>query len=220
MQVAKIVDNEIVEVETINRLPRLSLGRWWDLRDNTVLEEWLEETGYKEVVQARRPLDTPTSTFDLRIELSDGVPVQQWIEREFAPQELELREQLAQEQQKSEASAAIAEAYIHLNQQAHEDGQNWVQPTGVHDAYTNGITVKHDGKTWESIVFANVWAPGVSGWREVVSEGGIAAWVQPTGSHDAYNKEDRVSFNGSNYESLIDGNVWSPSEYPAAWKIV
>ena len=219
MQIAKIVDNEIVEVETVSRLPRFSLGRWWDLRDDAVLEEWLGETGYKEVVQARRPLDTPTSTFDLKVELSNGVPVQQWVEREFTPQELELKEQLAQEQQKSEASAAIAEAYIHLSQQAHEDGQNWVQPTGVHDAYAKGAKVIHNGKTWESLTFANVWEPGVSGWRELVAEG-YPAWVQPTGGHDAYNKGDRVSFEGSNYESLIDGNSWSPSAYPAGWKTI
>lgn len=213
MQIAKIVDNEIVEVETVSRLPRLSLGRWWDLRDDAVLEEWLEETGYKEVVQATRPQDTPTSTFDLKIELSDGVPVQRWVEREFTQQELELREQLAQEQQKSEASAAIAEAYIHLNQQAHEDGQNWVQPTGVHDSYTKGITVKHDGKTWESMIFANVWAPGVSGWREVVSDGGVAAWVQPTGAHDAYGVGDRVLHNGKTWESTSAANSWEPGVY-------
>lgn len=213
MQIAKIVDNEIVEVETISRLPRFSLRRWWDLRDDAVLEEWLGATGYKEVVQTRRPLDTPTSTFDLRIELSDGVPVQQWVEREFTPQELELREQLAQEQQKSEASAAIAEAYIHLNQQAHEDGQNWVQPTGVHDAYTKGITVKRNGKTWESMIFANVWAPGVSGWREVVSDGGVAAWVQPTGAHDAYQTNDRVTHNNKTWISTHANNVWEPGVF-------
>ena len=213
MQIAKIVDNKIVEVETVSRTPRFSLGRWWDLRDNAVLEEWLEETGYKEVVQARRPLDTPTSTFDLKIELSDGVPVQQWIEREFTPQEMALREQLAQEQQKSEASAAITEAYIHLNQQAHEDGQNWVQPTGVHDAYTKGVTVKHNGKTWESTVFANVWEPGVSGWREVVSEGGVAAWVQPTGAHDAYQTNDRVTHNNKTWISTHADNVWEPGVF-------
>ena len=213
MQIAKVIDDEIVEVETVSRQPRFSLGRWWNLRDDAVLEEWLEETGYKEVVQARRPLDTPTSTFDLKVELSNGVPVQQWVEREFTPQELALKEQLAQEQQKSEASAAIAEAYIHLNQQAHEDGQNWVQPTGVHDAYTKGITVKHDGKNWESMIFANVWAPGVSGWREVVSEGGIAAWVQPTGAHDAYQTGDRVTHNNKTWVSTRANNVWEPGVF-------
>lgn len=43
-------------------------------------------------------------------------------------------------------------------------------------------------------------------------------WVQPTGAHDAYNIGDRVTYNGKNYESLIDANVWSPDAYPAGWK--
>ena len=43
-------------------------------------------------------------------------------------------------------------------------------------------------------------------------------WIQPTGSQDAYNKGDKVTFEGKHYESLIDGNVWSPSAYPQGWK--
>ena len=46
----------------------------------------------------------------------------------------------------------------------------------------------------------------------------IADWVQPTGAHDAYNTGDKVKFEGSTYESLIDANVWSPSAYPAGWR--
>ena len=38
--------------------------------------------------------------------------------------------------------------------------------------------------------------------------------------HDAYAKGDRVSFEGSDYESLIDGNVWSPTGYPAGWRLI
>ena len=47
---------------------------------------------------------------------------------------------------------------------------------------------------------------------------GYPAWVAPTGGHDAYNTGYRVSFEGSNYESLIDANVWSPTGYPAGWR--
>ena len=43
-------------------------------------------------------------------------------------------------------------------------------------------------------------------------------WVQPTGAHDAYSLGDRVRFAGKNYESLRDGNVWTPAAYPAGWK--
>lgn len=35
-------------------------------------------------------------------------------------------------------------------------------------------------------------------------------WIQPTGAHDAYNKDDKVSHNGKHWTSDVDGNVWEP----------
>jgi hypothetical protein len=54
------------------------------------------------------------------------------------------------------------------------------------------------------------------------SSGGVTyeVWKQPTGGHDAYKKGDKVLFDGKVYESLIDGNVWSPTGYPAGWKLI
>ena len=43
----------------------------------------------------------------------------------------------------------------------------WVQPTGVQDAYSIGDKVSHNDKHWISEVDANVWEPGVYGWGEV-----------------------------------------------------
>lgn len=53
-----------------------------------------------------------------------------------------------------------------------------------------------------------------------VTDDGYPEWVQPLGASDAYNKGDVVSHNGTLYRSLIDGNVWSPDEYPTGWAIV
>jgi hypothetical protein len=47
----------------------------------------------------------------------------------------------------------------------------------------------------------------------------IPEWEQP-GSTNPYMKGDRVRYNGAVYESLIDNNVWSPSEYPSGWQII
>lgn len=44
------------------------------------------------------------------------------------------------------------------------------------------------------------------------------AWIQPTGAHDAYKIGDCVIYLGKCYESLINGNVWSPTVYPQGWK--
>ena len=49
---------------------------------------------------------------------------------------------------------------------------------------------------------------------------GYPVWSRPTGAHDAYNTGDIVDYNGTLYKSLIDGNVWSPEEYPAGWEEV
>ena len=52
-----------------------------------------------------------------------------------------------------------------------------------------------------------------------LDDSGYPIWSQPTGSHDAYNTGGVVNYNGTLYESTIDGNVWSPESYPAGWKL-
>ena len=51
-----------------------------------------------------------------------------------------------------------------------------------------------------------------------LNEEGYPVWSRPTGAHDAYNIGDIVDYNGTLYKSLIDGNVYSPEEYPAGWE--
>lgn len=123
---------------------------------------------------------------------------------------------------KANAEQQVAELNVaFLAASGVEPGQEWRQPTGAHDAYPVDWEVTHGGKTWVSLTPANVWEPGVSGWRETVEDGpGAPEWVQPTGAHDAYNLGDLVSFQGSVYRSLIDGNVWSPADYPQGWEEV
>ena len=45
-----------------------------------------------------------------------------------------------------------------------EEWPEWIQPTGAHDAYSEGAKVSHDGKRWISTAKNNTWAPGVYGW--------------------------------------------------------
>lgn len=124
------------------------------------------------------------------------------------------------ERQASDLADAWAEAA------GRQDGDPWVQPTGAHNAYRLGAEVTHEDKTWISTTPSNVWEPGVTGWREKPAENpdtgevSVPEFRQPLGDHDAYKKGDKVSFGGVVYESLIDGNVWSPEEYAQGWKIV
>lgn len=52
-----------------------------------------------------------------------------------------------------------------------------------------------------------------------LDDAGYPVWSQPTGAHDAYNKGDIVDYKGTLYQSLIDGNTYSPEAYPAGWQI-
>lgn len=64
------------------------------------------------------------------------------------------------------------------------------------------------------------WTPdtAVSLYKKIgVAESGYPEWVQPLGATDAYNTGDIVSFNGVLKKSTVDGNVWSPADYPQGW---
>ena len=94
-------------------------------------------------------------------------------------------------------------------------------------AYTVGDRVQHNGKLFDCFQAHSSqsdWAPGgaASLWGEVTVDPvtGYDDWKQPTGAHDAYNTGDRVVYNGSVYESLINGNAYSPEAYPAGWTLV
>lgn len=52
-----------------------------------------------------------------------------------------------------------------------------------------------------------------------LDEKGYPVWSQPTGAHDAYNKGDIVDYNGTLYQSVIDGNTFAPDVYPAGWTV-
>lgn len=68
------------------------------------------------------------------------------------------------------------------------------------------------------------WQPGGQGTESLytpfgLDEVGYPLWSQPTGAHDAYNTGDIVSYNGTLYRSLVDGNVWAPDAYPEGWEV-
>lgn len=43
---------------------------------------------------------------------------------------------------------------------------------------------------------------------------------QPTSTETAYMKGDKITFNGVKYISLVDYNVYSPTDYPKNWQLV
>ena len=43
-------------------------------------------------------------------------------------------------------------------------------------------------------------------------------YKQPSGKHDAYNKGDKITYNGKKYECIKNNVVWNPDEYPKSWQ--
>ena len=70
-------------------------------------------------------------------------------------------------------------------------------------------------ETWTPDVASSVYA------KVLIDPTGetIPEWEQPD-STNAYMTGDKVRFEGVVYESVIDNNIWSPTAYPAGWKIV
>ena len=102
--------------------------------------------------------------------------------------------------------------------QAVELFPQWV----VEHAYVVGERLQYNGVLYR-VVQAHTsqadWTPDITpALFVVVSLDEWPEFVQPTGSHDAYNKGDKVTFEGKHYISLIDGNVYSPTAYPAGWQ--
>ena len=193
--------------------------RWWDLRDPAIRQS----RGWLEVTETPRPEPVEGGVHESSVQLVDGLPVRVWTWRAWTADEISAQAEAEQQQARYVTHEAILDATAALMADAHTDGAAWVQPTGAHDAYALGITVTHGGKTWENITPANVWEPGVSGWREVVTEG-YPAWVQPTGAHDAYILGAKVIHNGRLWEcaqvnagvNAYEPGVWGWTDIGAA----
>ena len=91
--------------------------------------------------------------------------------------------------------------------------------------YALGNRVQDEAKLYQCVqahTSQEGWEPHstLALWTKVAKDGEIPDWVQPTGAQDAYNTGDKVRYEGKVYESTIDGNVWSPADYPQGWKLV
>jgi len=97
------------------------------------------------------------------------------------------------------------------------DGAEWRAGLNLAD----GTIVTHGGKNYlvlQSHISMSNWQPDTTPALFKAIKKDYVEWEQPTGGHDAYMKGDKVSYKGKIYESLMDGNTWSPEAYPAGWK--
>lgn len=97
---------------------------------------------------------------------------------------------------------------------------DWIQNEYVYSGWTR----VYSGTTYEVIqehLTQISWVPPLTLnvlWKVYVDPSVIPDWVQPTGASDDYNIGDLVKFEGAVWKSVINGNVWSPTVYPAGWQ--
>ena len=72
---------------------------------------------------------------------------------------------------------------------------------------------------WEPNIAPSLFAKNLIVKDEEGEQVDISEWVQPD-STNPYMIGDKVKFEGKVYQSLIDNNVWSPSDYPQGWEEV
>lgn len=91
-------------------------------------------------------------------------------------------------------------------------------------AYITGNRVRHGNQLYHCVQAHTSladWTPdNVPALWTRISVEEYPQWVQPAGAHNGYKTGDKVTFGGNRYISLIDGNTWSPTAYPAGWQKV
>lgn len=84
-------------------------------------------------------------------------------------------------------------------------------------AYTVGDRVQYNGVLYKCVqahTSQDDWMPDATPalWV-IVSVEEWPEWIQPTGAHDAYDKDAKVSHNGKHWKSTMDANVYEPGVY-------
>ena len=72
---------------------------------------------------------------------------------------------------------------------------------------------------WEPDIAPSLFAKNLIVKDEEGEQVDIPEWVQPD-STNPYMIGDKVIFEGKVYQSVIDNNVWSPTDYPQGWEEV
>lgn len=190
------------------------------LNFNTNIEVMLEN-GFKEIINVVPSYDANTQvvTMDSYTEEATTITVNYVV----TAKPLTKEEQL--ENQRNLALTFFAETLS--DAQALQVPMLFDEFDGNGVAYEVGKRIMFEGVLYK-VIQAHTsqaeWTPvaAPSLFAKVINEtidGSIPEFEQPD-STNPYMKGDRVMFNGKVYESLIDNNVYSPSDYPAGWKEV
>lgn len=92
--------------------------------------------------------------------------------------------------------------------------------TITNDDIAKGLNrYQHNGELYKVVqptVFQTQYEPGAEGTSSIfvkISLEEWPEWIQPTGAHDAYAKDAKVTHSGKKWTSDVDANVWEPGVY-------
>ena len=148
----------------------------------------------------------------------------EYVERELTPKEQE--EKLGQEILNLKLMGRlVTKDKILANELTEEELLSLV---GIYPNYEVGVNyaiqdiINYKGKLYEVIqahTSQESWLPENTPalYTSKMPAGTIPEWQQPTGSHDAYNIGDLVTFEGVVWESEVDSNTWQPGVY--GWEL-
>ena len=121
---------------------------------------------------------------------------------------------------KREEAEALVASLVALRESATDEQA--LQAVGVYPAWRDGVAyaegerVRHNGELYRVLTAheaQGAWtpdaAPSLFALVLTADDGTALPWHQPD-STNAYAKGDRVTHNGSTWESMTDGNVWEP----------
>ena len=201
-----------------------------ELEDGTVIENFnksirkMLEHGFKPVIDTKPGYDVDTQYCNFVRFIDNG----RYIRYEWQVEDIEFSEA---EIQNAEAQKAMEMLNMDFQAQVQTlpDEQALLVPSvfplwQVEVAYEVGFKVRHKDilyKVLQAHTSQADWTPDVTPALYTaigLDEAGYPVWSQPTGVHDAYNTGDIVSYHGTLYRSVIDGNIYSPEIYPTGWK--
>ena len=159
------------------------------------------------------------------------------IAREANPKQ-ELEEIRKRQEEQDKIIKATLETIVlskDLSKEQQDNILNQYKPYQVEKDYEENEKFTYKGKVYE-VIHAHrsqtTWLPESTPALyteylnvEIKNEDGsttevVAEFRQPTGAHDAYNKGDKVLFNGKVYKSKIDANTFSPEQFADGWEEV
>lgn len=132
------------------------------------------------------------------------------------------------EKQLQQLSLAIS--YVVQNMDGFSDYQA-LQVASIYPEWHIGVdyrvsqVVRYEGNLYRCVQAHSSQADYIPGtvdalWNAISFTDGVENWEQPTGAHDAYNIGDHVMHNGVEWVSLVNGNVWEPTEsVPTLWEM-